>query len=155
MDQPEISASAWARRPDRFSKSGGGSNDVHSAFVVLVVDDEPDVLESVGFLLEEVRPNVQVLTAGAGEPALELLKRQHVDLLLVDYHMSPMNGVELIQEARRIQPDLPVIMASGDPDTASDAAREEELALIRFLPKPFAPSQLLVMIQGQTGSPAA
>lgn len=121
----------------------------NAPFVVLVVDDEPDILDAVASLLETV-PSLKVHTAEGGRTALDLIRSQRVDLLLVDYHMQPMDGVTLVQEARRIQPGLHIIISSGDDATAVAAVRTQQLSKIRFLPKPFSPRDLVKMVCGGT-----
>src|SRR5688572_17704155 len=104
----------------------------NAPFVVLVVDDEPDILDAVAGLLGTV-PSLEVHTAKCGTTALELLRVRTVDLLLADYHMEPMDGVTLVQEARRIQPGLNIIISSGDDAAAAAAVRTRQLSKIRFL----------------------
>jgi PAS domain S-box-containing protein len=79
---------------------------------VLLVDDEALVRRSVGFMLRAL--GHQVIEAGSGEEALELLARTHgIGLLLTDYQMSGMNGVALLRRVRALQPELRVLLMSG------------------------------------------
>ncbi len=76
--------------------------------------------------------------------ALGMLRAEHVDLLLTDYLMPGMSGIELAREARKIRPGLAVLMITGFADladgTASDVAR---------LAKPFRMAELNRAIQDQ------
>jgi len=78
---------------------------------VLVVDDEADVRMLTAEMLEE--DGHVVLVAADAEEALRLLEEQPVDLLLADYIMPGMNGVELLRRAAQIQPGLRVMLVTG------------------------------------------
>lgn len=80
---------------------------------ILVVDDEPDILKVSAILLEF--EGHQVHTAGNGRQALEILARHAIDLVLTDWMMAEMNGLELC-EALRGRDDtraIPIIMATS------------------------------------------
>jgi CheY-like chemotaxis protein len=80
--------------------------------VILVVDDDPLIATSTTYLLEDL--GHEVVGAGSGEAALDVLKNgQRVDLMLTDYAMPRMTGLELAIAARALRPDLPVILATG------------------------------------------
>jgi signal transduction histidine kinase len=89
---------------------------------ILVVDDEPAVRDVTVAFLRDLGHTV--LAAENAAAALTLLERQRgaVDLAVVDFAMPGMNGVELAEAARRLQPNLPVILLTGyfDVDVASD-----------------------------------
>ena len=79
---------------------------------VLVVDDDPDVLEVVAAMLEDL--GCDVVTAESGRTALDLLEQnQRIAILITDINMPGMDGHELAERARRISPDLKVLQLSG------------------------------------------
>lgn len=82
-----------------------------SGHVILVVDDDESILHSVRALLE--REGHQVLTAQSGEAALEIIKSTELHLLLVDYFMPRMTGAELIEEIRRFDPLVQIVLQTG------------------------------------------
>jgi two-component system KDP operon response regulator KdpE len=90
---------------------------------LLVVDDERSVRSSLQEILEQ--EGHRVATAASGEEALALLAKEHFDLLLVDFKMEGMDGMELMAEAKRLTPDAVVIMltAFGTLDSAIGALR--------------------------------
>jgi excisionase family DNA binding protein len=82
---------------------------------VLVVDDEEAIRDlMVTALASKAR---QVLTAAGGEEALELVKRNEVDLVLLDLSMPGMNGVDTFRELHALRPALPVIIVTAYPDS--------------------------------------
>ncbi|HYH96306.1 response regulator [Hyalangium sp.] len=89
-------------------KPGGGT----LASTILVVDDEPVVLDVCGRLLAR-EPDLVVTQATSAEEALPLLESQRIDVLITDKNLPQMSGIELIAEARRLQPTLEAMMITG------------------------------------------
>jgi two-component system, NtrC family, response regulator PilR len=90
---------------------------------VLVVDDERSMRELLSIVLR--RDGYDVLIAEDGAAAVELLKRERVDILITDIRMPQMNGVDLLREAKRIAPDIVsiVMTAFASTETAVEALR--------------------------------
>ena len=90
---------------------------------VLVVDDERSMRELLSIVLR--RDGYEVLVAEDGLAAVELLKRNRVDILITDIRMPQMNGVDLLREAKRISPDIVsiVMTAFASTETAVEALR--------------------------------
>jgi PAS domain S-box-containing protein len=81
---------------------------------VLVVDDQPDVLEVAVELFRNM--GYEVLSANSGVDAIEIMKRTpDVDVLFSDVLMSGMDGITLAREARKLAPGIKVLLASGYP----------------------------------------
>ena len=78
---------------------------------ILLVDDNPDGLLVRRALLEEVGCNVQI--AGNGAEGLKLFQGFAFDVVVTDYRMPGMNGAEVIQAIRQIQPNARIILLSG------------------------------------------
>jgi two-component system response regulator PilR (NtrC family) len=90
---------------------------------VLVVDDERSVRELLSIVLR--RDGHEVLVAEDGAAAVEVLKREHVDILITDIRMPLMNGVDLLRAAKGIAPELATIVmtAFASTETAVEALR--------------------------------
>lgn len=100
---------------------------------VLVVDDEEHVRS---FMAEVLRDSgYSVTEADGGKAALDALQRKVPDLLLADYSMPGMTGIELASHARAMKADLPVLIVSGYADAEALERALEDAALLR---KPFA-----------------
>ena len=104
----------------------------HGNAHVLVVDDEPELLELTKILLEQL--GYRVTACGTGEEALHALAQQDIELLVTDIIMPKMDGVELAARACAHQPGLGLLYVSGfaQPMSPSTARVQAEL-----LEKPF------------------
>jgi len=119
------------------------------ALEVLVVDDEEDIRELVSGVLED--EGYAVRTAADSGSALEAIKDRRPSLLLLDVWLqgSRLDGIQLLQEVKRQDPSLPVLMISGhgNLDTAVAAVRE---GAVDFIEKPFEAGHLLHLVARAT-----
>lgn len=101
---------------------------------VLVVDDEEPICEILGQYLE--MKGYVVSTASSAEGAVEIIKKQQIDLVLSDIKMPGMSGVELLQWIRGFNRVLPVLLSTGEPslDSAIEALK---LGAFDYLTKPY------------------
>ena len=113
---------------------------------ILIVDDEP-LVRDVGKVVLE-RNGFRILTADSGEEALDLYRRRadEIDLILLDYTMPRMNGVQVLQELLRIDPEVFVVFSSG---YSMDHDVDQLLAAGArgFVPKPYHPVDLVRTIR--------
>ena len=119
------------------------------ALEVLVVDDEEDIRELVSGVLED--EGYAVRTAADSTGALEAIKDRRPSLVLLDVWLqgSRLDGLQLLQEVKRQDPSLPVLMISGhgNLDTAVAAVRE---GAVDFIEKPFEAGHLLHLVARAT-----
>ncbi len=101
---------------------------------VLIVDDEPNLRKILAAQLS--RDGYDVHTAEDGREGLALLRDNHIDLVITDLKMPKIDGMTLLKEALREDPDLPVVMitAHGTIDTAVEALKS---GAFDYLTKPF------------------
>ena len=78
---------------------------------VLIVDDDQDLREILAHLVR--KEGFTPLTAADGSSALELLRLRGAEVMLADVHLPDGDGLELLQKAREMDPDLPAILPSG------------------------------------------
>jgi CheY-like chemotaxis protein len=83
--------------------------------LILLVDDNRDGVIARRSVLEEL--GYQVVTAGCGSEALHLQEERDLDLVITDYRMSPMDGLELIAHLRKRGFQKPIILLSGFAET--------------------------------------
>ena len=101
---------------------------------LLIVDDEVKLLRLLRALFDE--QGYQVATATRAEEAEALLARRGFDLLITDVRLPRRSGIELLQAARALHPDLQVIVISAY-GTVSGAVEAMRLGAFDYLPKPF------------------
>lgn len=101
---------------------------------VLIVDDEESIRELLTKTLELAEYETQAVSDGRA--GLDLLRREHWDLLIADLRMPEMDGLSLIREARRLHPRLPVIIVTGY-SSESSAIQAVNLGVVGYLVKPF------------------
>jgi nitrogen regulation protein NR(I) len=101
---------------------------------VLIVDDEPNLRKILSAQLS--RDGYDVMTAEDGEAGLAVLRDNHIDLVITDLKMPKVDGMALLREALRLDPDLPIVMitAHGTIDTAVEALKT---GAFDYLTKPF------------------
>ena len=105
---------------------------------VLIVDDDPQILRLVEKMLGGRR--VTVLLAPRPSAALRICEQQSLDLLIVDVALPEMDGDKLAERVLKLHPGAAVLLISGHYKDVPASAR---LPRVRFLKKPFFPSQLM------------
>lgn len=113
--------------------------------LILVVDDEPDVVESVrlGFMLQW--RDVDVLGADEGEAALDAVEREHPDIVLLDVGLPGIDGYEVLRQIRAFS-DVPVVMLTAR-DDAMDKVKGLELGADDYVTKPFNHLELMARVK--------
>lgn len=102
---------------------------------ILVVDDEKDITTLLEAMLGA--RGYEVVTFDRAEPALELIASDTPpDLLISDVRMDPIDGIELLRQAKEVQPDMPVIMVTAYRVPEAEQ-RAKELGAWVYLYKPF------------------
>jgi len=110
---------------------------------VLLIDDEPELLEVMKDLLEEQK--YQLFCAAAGIRGVELNEQKDPDLILLDLRMPGMDGIETLRSIREKDDKVRVVILTGYgcPDTIRDAA---DLDVSEYLSKPFENEDLINVI---------
>ncbi len=117
---------------------------------VLVVDDERDICRMISNILKE--EGYKVDKAYDGEQAIKRVKKKDYNLMLLDYKLPDIDGINVLKEIRRIKPSLKVIMISayGSPSIKSMA---KKLGAYRFLDKPFDLNRLVKIVKDALANP--
>ena len=110
---------------------------------VLVVDDEPEILDLCLRVLE--KEGYQVWGAKHGREAVSLGKQHKFDLLLTDIHMPDITGLDVAQTIKRINPDITCVTMTGF-GTMALAIEALNLGIDEFIAKPFGPDELLIAV---------
>ena len=113
---------------------------------VLIVDDEEMVITSVrAFLQLETEYNVTGITTP--ETAVRFLETNPVDVVISDYLMPKMTGLQFLAKAKELQPEAARVLLTGHADKQSAIQAINDVGLFQYLEKPWDNSQLLLVVQ--------
>jgi DNA-binding response OmpR family regulator len=124
-------------------------SDNGGAPTVLVVDDNKGVLEFLLLLL--TKHGLSALGASSGSECLDIVKTEHVDLIILDVMMPVMDGLQVCQELKKLRPSLPVILLTARDDMMTRAAAMD-LGVSEFVAKPVNNRDLLNRVRTQLRS---
>jgi response regulator RpfG family c-di-GMP phosphodiesterase len=111
---------------------------------LLVVDDEPDVCDSVHDLL---RREFRVLKATGAQEGFRLMQEEEVHLIMTDQRMPRITGVELLEKVKARNPHAVRLLFTGYADLESIIAAINQGHVYQFLKKPWQPEELLAAVR--------
>ncbi len=102
---------------------------------ILIVDDDPAILQSLQLVLQEEQPDWNIITIDHPQKALEWLDKHRPDVVLLDIKLPQIDGLEMLEHILQRYPDVPVVMMTGhgDEETAFKAA---QLGAFDYITKP-------------------
>lgn len=109
---------------------------------ILVIDDEERVREGCRKVL--AREGYEVTIAESGEVGLNLIERQHYDIILLDLMMPSLSGFDVLAHVKALHPDTVIIVISGYA-TVENSIEAMKRGAFDFIPKPFSPEQLRLL----------
>ena len=112
---------------------------------ILTIDDEPDILELITATLED---EYEVITAVTAQEGLDKANLENPDILILDYALPDLNGVELCKKLRKNPRFLntPILMLTGKGET-EDKVKGLEAGVDDYMVKPFVPQELIARIR--------
>jgi DNA-binding NtrC family response regulator len=111
---------------------------------ILMVDDEPNVLKSFQRALR--KEAYTLLTARSGEEGLKLLEAREVSLVISDYNMPHMNGLEFLKTVKTLYPHILAIMLTGQAEIQIAVQAINEAGVYKFIQKPWEDTDLKITI---------
>ena len=117
----------------------------HQRRPVLIVDDDAPVANSLRRLLQ--RAGFEVIVASGGKEAISLLTRNAPAVVISDYRMSDMSGIEVLKHAQQACPAAVRILISGYAEEGAFDGYREEDAFCTFFAKPWNDSALLAELR--------
>lgn len=111
---------------------------------VLIVDDKEMMRDSVGATLE--RAGMRVVTAGDAPAALQMIAASRPDAVVTDMRMPGMTGIELLEQVRQIDDELPVILMTAF-GTIETAVKAMKMGAFDYLTKPFEGDELIIAVK--------
>ena len=117
----------------------------NSAYKILAVDDENGIIDSLSIFLKRSGYSFK----GETDPvkAIELIKREHFDILLLDFIMTPLHGDQVVEEIRKFNKDLYIILLTGHKDLAPPLETIRRLDIQSYCEKSDKFDQLLLLIE--------
>ena len=117
-------------------------------FVILCIDDDPDILESLKVVLEA--NDYVVITAPSAEEGLRVYKESGPDLLIVDLMMEEIDaGTSFVKELQALGNEAPIYMLSSTGDTLQSTVSYGDLGLTGVFQKPINPNVLLTLLRAK------
>lgn len=113
---------------------------------VLIVDDEEMVLTSLSTLLS-LETDYDVKTFVSAAKAVEHLQSNSVDLIISDFLMPEMNGLEFLTKAKSFKPEVPRIILTGFADKENAIKLINEVGLYQYIEKPWDNADLLLIVR--------
>ncbi|MBI4394155.1 MAG: response regulator [Euryarchaeota archaeon] len=114
---------------------------------VLIVDDEVDILESLSDLFSASLDNAEIYTAESGARGLEILRAHAIDLIVADYKMPGMNGLEFLGKAKELAPGVPRVLVTAFPDLDIAIKAINDAGIENFFTKPIDPNQIMEVVR--------
>ena len=127
-----------------YSRSSEQGHEMPGQATILVVDDEKDMRDSCRRTLS--KDGYQIETAENGDRGLQIIREVKPDLVLVDLKMPGMNGMELLEKIGDFDPNIVSVVITGYP-TKESAMEARKRNAYDFLPKPFTPDQLRIIVK--------
>ena len=113
---------------------------------VLIVDDEEMVLTSLSTLLS-LETDYDVKTFVSAAKAVEHLQSNSVDVIISDFLMPEMNGLEFLTKAKSFRPEVPRIILTGFADKENAIKLINEVGLYQYIEKPWDNADLLLIVR--------
>ncbi len=112
---------------------------------ILVIDDDPEVVEVVSLALEMRWPDAVVVSSLEGDAGLAMIETEGPDMVILDIGLPDMDGFKVCQEARRFS-DVPIVMLTVR-DKESDIVKGLQVGADDYITKPFRPIEFLARVQ--------
>lgn len=120
-------------------------NNPNSKYKIMAVDDEPGILDSLSVFLKRSGYTLTGITNPI--EAIELLKHEHYDLLILDFLMTPLHGNQVVEEIRKFDKDLYILLLTGHKDLAPPLDTIRKLDIQGYCEKGDKFDQLLLLIE--------
>lgn len=120
-------------------------NSENSKYKIIAVDDEEGIVDSLSIFLKRTGYNFTGVTDP--QKAIELVKNEHFDLMILDFIMTPIHGDQVVEEIRKFNKDLYILLLTGHKDLAPPLETIRRLDIQGYCEKSDKFDQLLLLIE--------
>jgi DNA-binding response OmpR family regulator len=119
--------------------------------VILCIEDEPEMIDLIRLILS--RRGFEILGANGGKEGLEMIRKNHPDLVLLDLMMPEMDGWEVYQQMKADETtrDIPVIVVTAKAQSIDKVLGLHIAKVDDYIAKPFSPQELLASVDTVLG----
>ena len=110
---------------------------------LLICDDESGIRDALTLILEE---RYALVYAANGEEAVDLIRQQAVDLVIIDIKMPKMSGLDALKRMKWFRPELPILMITGY-ESSETATQATNLGVSGYIVKPFEKRQIQEQVE--------
>ena len=114
--------------------------------VILVVDDDSAVVQSLAALLE-LETQHRVVTETSASRAVEMVRTQPIDLVISDFLMPDMDGIAFLLEVRGLYPESTLVLLTGYADKQNAIRAINEVGIFQYLEKPWDNDDILTVVR--------
>jgi len=112
---------------------------------ILLVDDAENVRRAIALQLSRIE-SYNVMEVDSGNKAIKLLKEKYFDLVITDLIMSPVNGIEVLKQSKKMHPATEVIVITGE-GTVKTGVEAMKLGAYHFIEKPLNPEEFIILVE--------
>ena len=112
---------------------------------ILVIEDDKLISSLVSFRLKKA--GYHVTMAHDGLSGIEVISQEEPDLIITDFLVPIRDGIDIINHAKKVNPDTPIIVLSSLGDEDSAVLEAFSLGISDFMPKPFYPNELALRVR--------
>jgi len=117
---------------------------------ILVIDDDPDIIETVHTILSA--KGYVIISASSGKQGFELAQQANPDLILCDMMMEAIDsGMQTAEQLKKLNNDIPVFLLSSIADMTAATTQIRDLGFIGVIQKPVEPARLVSIVQSIIG----
>ena len=118
---------------------------------MIVVDDDLDIANALKMFLLDSMPGLNVVAFASGAEGLAFMRKTPVHLVMADFRMPAMDGLQFLTEARVVAPNTARIMFTAYPDMILATRALEEARIVYFFTKPLDPTNVAEVVQELLG----
>lgn len=127
-----------------------GSNSMSDKMVILIVDDEIQIINALKRIFRKM--DYEILAATMPEDAIHVINNKKLDIIICDYNMPNINGIDVLKHAKKVLPDVVRILMTGYCDVNIAISAINEGSVFYYISKPWKNEEVISVIQNALGA---